>query len=109
MLPKRDRLRACSVPIVAVLGNHDYESDHVDEVRQALKSANVCLLDGQSCEIGGVSFIGVKGFMGGFGRRMLASFGELAVKSLVAESIMRRSPRRSRARRRARARPSRPL
>ncbi len=80
-------LRACSVPIVAVLGNHDHESGRVDELRSILKNAEVRLLDGQSCEIGGVAFIGAKGFMGGFGKRMLASFGETMVRSFVAEAM----------------------
>src|SRR5437763_4254601 len=80
-------LRACSIPIVGVLGNHDYESDRVEDVKNILKSAGVHLLNGQSYEINGVAFVGVKGFIGGFGRRMLASFGEAVVKALVSESV----------------------
>src|SRR6185436_4284263 len=75
------------IPVVAVLGNHDYESGQVDEVRAILKNAGVHLLDGQSCEIDGVGFVGVKGFAGGFGRRMLGSFGEPAIKQLVSEAM----------------------
>ena len=30
-------LRACSIPVVAVLGNHDYECGHVDEVKAIIK------------------------------------------------------------------------
>jgi Icc-related predicted phosphoesterase len=82
-----EHLRACSIPVVAVLGNHDYESGHIDELRGTLKNAEVRLLDGQSCEIDGVGFIGVKGFMGGFGKRMLASFGETMVRSFVTEAM----------------------
>jgi Icc-related predicted phosphoesterase len=80
-------LRACSVPVIAVLGNHDYESGAADRVREILRGADVRLLDAQSCEVGEVAFVGIKGFMGGFGRRMLASFGEDAVRSFVAESV----------------------
>lgn len=80
-------LRVCSVPVVAVLGNHDYESGHVDQVSEIIRSAGVHLLDGQSCEIGGVAFVGVKGFAGGFGPRMLSSFGEPAIKQFVAEAV----------------------
>jgi Icc-related predicted phosphoesterase len=47
----------------------------------------VRLLDGQCCEVDGVAFIGVKGFAGGFGRRMLGSFGEPAIKTFVAEAV----------------------
>jgi uncharacterized protein len=80
-------LRACSVPIVGVLGNHDYESGYADQVRDILKSAGVRLLDGQFCEVGEVAFVGVKGFAGGFGRRMLSSFGEPAIKTFVTEAM----------------------
>lgn len=81
-----EELRACSVPMVGVLGNHDYESGEADKVADILKSAGLHLLDGQSCEVDGVGFVGVKGFIGGFGKRMLSSFGETAIKTLVAES-----------------------
>jgi uncharacterized protein len=80
-------LRVCSIPVVGVLGNHDYESGQADEVKTILKSAGMHLLNGQSYETDGVAFVGVKGFIGGFGRRMLASFGESSVKALVAEAI----------------------
>src|SRR3712207_1300351 len=79
-------LRTCAVPVVAVLGNHDYECGAVDEVREIIRGAGVRLLDGSSCEIEGVGFVGVKGFVGGFGRRMLGAFGEPAIKTMVAES-----------------------
>src|SRR4051812_47367273 len=64
-------LRACAIPVVAVLGNHDYESNQVDKVAEIIKAAGVHLLDGQSYEVDGVGFVGVKGFIGGFGKRML--------------------------------------
>jgi Icc-related predicted phosphoesterase len=80
-------LRACSIPVVGVLGNHDYESGQAEEVKKILKGAGIHLLNGQSYETNGVAFVGVKGFIGGFGRRMLASFGETVVKSLVAEAV----------------------
>jgi Icc-related predicted phosphoesterase len=80
-------LRGCTIPVIGVLGNHDYESDRSGEVAEILKRAGVHLLDGQSYEVDGVGFVGVKGFIGGFGRRMLSSFGETSIKSLVAESL----------------------
>lgn len=80
-------LSACSIPVVAVLGNHDYESDCVDEVRRIVRGAGVHLLDGTAVEIGGVGFVGVKGFAGGFGRRMLGAFGEPAYKRFVNETL----------------------
>jgi uncharacterized protein len=80
-------LRACAIPVIGVLGNHDYESDQHEKVADILTSAGMHLLDGQSYEVDGVGFVGVKGFIGGFGRRMLSSFGETAIKTLVAESL----------------------
>jgi Icc-related predicted phosphoesterase len=80
-------LRACAIPVIGVLGNHDYESDQHTAVADILKGAGVHLLDGQSYEVDGVGFVGVKGFIGGFGKRMLSSFGETAIKTLVAESL----------------------
>jgi uncharacterized protein len=73
--------------VVGVLGNHDYESGCVEEVCTILRQAGIKLLDGQSAEIEGVSFVGVKGFVGGFGRGMLGAFGEPAIKAMVAESV----------------------
>lgn len=78
-------LKACSIPVVGVLGNHDYECGCVEEVTHILREAGMKLLDGQSVEIDGVGFVGVKGFAGGFGRRMLGSFGEPAMKQFVSE------------------------
>jgi uncharacterized protein len=80
-------MRACAIPVVAVLGNHDYECGCAEEVARIMREAGVHLLDGQATEIEGVGFVGVKGFVGGFGRRMLGSFGEPAIKAMVAESV----------------------
>lgn len=80
-------LLACSIPVVAVLGNHDYECGQVDEVQRIVRGAGVHLLDGSAVEIDGVGFVGVKGFAGGFGRRMLGAFGEPAYKQFVAETL----------------------
>src|SRR5215213_4178843 len=41
-------LRACTIPVVAVLGNHDYEADQVEEVVQILQSAGVTMLGEQA-------------------------------------------------------------
>lgn len=82
-----DSLRACTIPVVAVLGNHDHECGRVDEVATVMRRAGVHLLQGQSCTLKGASFVGVKGFAGGFGSRMLGAFGEPAIKSFVGESV----------------------
>jgi Icc-related predicted phosphoesterase len=80
-------LRGVKVPVLLVLGNHDFESDHQREVSDILANAGVKVLDGDSVEIQGVGFAGVKGFGGGFGRRALASFGEPSIKAFVRETL----------------------
>lgn len=80
-------LRHCSIPTVAVLGNHDYECGQADQVARILHGAGVTVLDEQAVEIKGVGFAGVKGFVGGFGRGELGAFGESAIKGFVEESI----------------------
>ena len=75
------------IPMIAVLGNHDYESGNAEAVKQILTDARVRVLDGDSVEIGGVGFAGVKGFGGGFGRRTLEPWGEDATKAFVQEAV----------------------
>ena len=77
----------CRIPIVAVLGNHDYESGHQKEVAEILTTSGIKLLDGESCEVLGIGFAGVKGFAGGFGQRVLAPWGEATVKQFVREAL----------------------
>lgn len=78
---------AAGKPIVGVLGNHDYESNQVAEVRAILCDAGVNLLDGDVYEAHGVGFAGVKGFAGGFGQALLRPFGEPSIKAFVHEGI----------------------
>jgi Icc-related predicted phosphoesterase len=75
------------IPTVAVLGNHDYESDQQDEVARILKDAGVTVLDGETTEIHGIGFAGIKGFAGGFGRRALGPWGEEIIKRFVREAV----------------------
>jgi Icc-related predicted phosphoesterase len=82
-----DELGAASVPIVAVLGNHDYESGTPEVVREILMRAGVRVLDGEACEIEGIGVAGAKGFAGGFGRGSLGAWGEPAIKLFVQEAL----------------------
>src|SRR3954471_7999933 len=75
------------IPVVAVLGNHDFESSQQDEIRRVLLDGGVVPLDGDSTEILGVGFAGVKGFAGGFGRRALGPWGEDIMKKFVHEAV----------------------
>jgi Icc-related predicted phosphoesterase len=76
-----------SIPCVAVLGNHDFESGRQAEVVAALDAVGVHVLDGGSFEIDGVHIAGVSGFGGGFDARMLNSWGEPLIKAFVQEAI----------------------
>jgi Icc-related predicted phosphoesterase len=80
-------LRACTIPTVGVLGNHDFESGQPEKVAEILRQAGVKLLDDQATVIDGVGFAGVKGFLGGFDRGELGAFGEDAVKLFVDEAL----------------------
>jgi len=84
LLTELGRIR---LPIVAVLGNHDFESGHSDELAKMMIDAGIKLLDGSGYELDGVGFAGTKGFLGGFGRGVLTAFGEPEVKSFVQVSI----------------------
>lgn len=81
-----DELAGVKVPIVAVLGNHDYESGTPEIVSEMLKAAGVRVLDGEACEIEGVGIAGAKGFCGGFGRGSLGAWGEPVIKLFVKEA-----------------------
>jgi Icc-related predicted phosphoesterase len=80
-------LTAAKLPTVAVLGNHDYESNQQDEIVKVLKDAGVTVLDGETTEIHGIGFAGIKGFAGGFGRRALGPWGEEIIKRFVHEAV----------------------
>lgn len=82
-----EELRACSVPVVAVLGNHDFEKGRHKLIRQIIQNENVHILDGEAFAIGQVGFAGVKGFGGGFDKHMLSMFGEGAMKAFVQEAV----------------------
>ncbi|MDB5956757.1 metallophosphoesterase [Ramlibacter sp.] len=82
-----DELALVKVPVVAVLGNHDYESGTPEIVTEVLKRAGVRVLDGEAVEIEGVGIAGAKGFAGGFGRGSLGAWGEPVIKQFVQEAL----------------------
>jgi hypothetical protein len=83
----RDELRGCTIQILAVLGNHDYENGRQEELTHILSgTGNFRFLENQPVEIGEVGFAGAKGFAGGFDVHMLQSWGEPIIKQFVQEA-----------------------
>jgi len=80
-------LAGLKIPILAVLGNHDFESGQQDEVTHILSEGGVTVLNGQAEELLGVGFAGTKGFCGGFGVRALEPWGEGVIKQFVQEAL----------------------
>ena len=80
-------LASLRIPVIGLLGNHDYESGQEAEVRAILTDAGVTMLDGESHEALGVGFAGIKGFCGGFGRGVLGAWGEPMVKQFAHEAV----------------------
>lgn len=80
-------LEGVPVPVIAVLGNHDYHADQQDAIRTVLRDAGVVVLEGTSavldvrgCRVG---VAGIKGFGGGFGGACCTEFGEPETKAFA--------------------------
>jgi len=82
--------RSARPRIVAVLGNHDWHANRVDELLPVLEEAGVTMLDPgwTTCEVDGVSvgIAGTKGFVGGFPDSQLPDFGEPLLRQVYAET-----------------------
>lgn len=78
------------VPVVTVLGNHDYHSDRQDEVRAVLEGVGLTVLEGERVvlSVGGadVGIAGGKGFGGGFAGSSGTEFGESQMKAFIRHS-----------------------
>jgi uncharacterized protein len=79
-----------TVPVFAVLGNHDWHAARVGDVTALLEEAGIALLDrcSKSCTVSGVEvgIVGAKGFVGGFPGSHLPDFGEPLLRELYAET-----------------------
>ena len=77
------------VPVLAVLGNHDWHERRSDEIAAVLESAGVTVLDRSHAvrEVRGVEvgIVGTKGFVGGFPGSYLPDFGEPLLREVYAE------------------------
>jgi len=85
-----DACRGRSIPVFAVLGNHDCHAGRADEITAVLVDAGVHVLrrSWQECEIAGLRFgvVGTKGFVGGFPGSVLPDFGEPLLREVYAET-----------------------
>lgn len=75
-------LEACSIPVLAVLGNHDHESSTPQDVIDTIKD-HLHYLDGDTFVMNGIGFAGIKGFGGGFNRYKMPAYGEDVNKHFV--------------------------
>lgn len=80
-------LAKCPVPVVCVLGNHDYHLNQQNEITAALRDAGVVVLEGETHIVDvhqqRIGIAGVKGFGGGFAGRCAMAFGEPEMKAFV--------------------------
>ena len=85
-----DACRELEVPVIAVLGNHDWHANRAPEMVAVLESAGIQVLDRSwiVCEAGGVEVgvVGCKGFVGGFPGSHLPDFGEPLLRTVYAET-----------------------
>ena len=85
-----DAVRGLSLPVCAVLGNHDLHADRGEEVAAIVADAGVYMLDRRSAvfSLGGeeVGVVGTKGFVGGFAGSQLPDFGEPLLRRVYAET-----------------------
>ena len=85
-----DACSELSVPVVAVLGNHDWHANRADEVSAVLEESGIVVLERATttCTVAGVEIgiVGAKGFVGGFPGSHLPDFGEPLLRELYAET-----------------------
>jgi Icc-related predicted phosphoesterase len=79
------------VPVIAVLGNHDYHSDEQDGITELLRDHGITVLEGDNavlhigqCTLG---VAGVKGFGGGFAGKSGSAFGEREMKAFIEHTV----------------------
>lgn len=80
-------LAPIKIPMVGVLGNHDFEAGQEQDIGKVLTDVGVHMLDGDTWEYRGVGFAGCRGFCGGFGRGALGPWGEKIIKDFVHEAV----------------------
>ena len=85
-----DELRDLGLPVIAVLGNHDYHSDAQDEITAMLRDAGITVVEGEGvvvdCHGFRLGVAGGKGFGGGFAGKCCSDFGEREMKAFIAHT-----------------------
>jgi uncharacterized protein len=78
------------LPILAVLGNHDWHCNQAQELAAVLRGAGIDVLERESRIIrtpgSEVGVVGLKGFVGGFAGSHLPDFGEPLLREVYGES-----------------------
>jgi Icc-related predicted phosphoesterase len=86
-----EAFRDCGVPVLTVLGNHDWHVNRHDELVGVLAEGGIRVLEGahEVLDLNGVEVgvVGAKGFVGGFPGSHLPDFGEPLLREVYAESI----------------------
>lgn len=79
------------VPVVTVLGNHDYHSDSPEAISAMLEDSGITVLEGSATMVklegGTLGVAGVKGFGGGFAGKCASRFGEREIKDFVDHGV----------------------
>ncbi|MFL6125328.1 metallophosphoesterase [Actinophytocola sp.] len=88
-----DEFADLAVPVVAVLGNHDYHGNVPDDITKLLEDSGMRVLEGDAVTLsldgGTLGVAGVKGFGGGFAGKCASNFGEPEMKAFVEHTIER--------------------
>ena len=79
------------IPVMTVLGNHDWHSNRAAEVTAVLEEAGIAVLDRSHRVIEAcgteVGIVGTKGFVGGFTGSHIPDFGEPLLRRVYAEGM----------------------
>jgi Icc-related predicted phosphoesterase len=85
-----DACRDLEIPVVTVLGNHDWHADRAREIEDVLAAAGIVVLDRGwtvlDCGATQVGVVGTKGFVGGFPDSTLTDFGEPIMRAVYSET-----------------------
>ena len=85
-----DEFAGLDVPVVAVLGNHDHQSDAEDKIAALLADRGITVLEGSATVLRvnevRVGVAGAKGFGGGFAGKCGHAFGEREMKAFIHHS-----------------------